>query len=122
MWADLLTTAHEIIGRRTGSTALGYRRGADLGNSQRSDATAEAIYDAMAALGINYINPPASWDEAGLEDPHAAAGHRGQGTCLDTAVVMAAAFSKPGFFRRVVLVQGHAFAAYFRGGVRGTRH
>lgn len=114
----LLTKAHENIGRRTGSTSLeGYQSDTpDLGAAQRSDAIAEAIYDAMVDAGINYINPPASWDAEGqkIRTPDQVLDGR-QGTCLDTAVVMAAAFEQAGLGAGVVIVQGHAFAAYLRG-------
>lgn len=116
--AGLLGKAHDIIGRRTGSSALeGYQSDTpDLGRTQRSDAIAEAIYDAMSAGGINYINPPASWDELGqkIRTPQQVLEEK-QGTCLDTAVVMASAFEQAGLAAGVVMVQGHAFAAYFRG-------
>lgn len=108
---QLLTTAHEIIGRRTGSPSLqGYQSDtADLGAGQRSDEIAEAIYDAMSEQGINYINPPASWDADGqkVRTPQQVLEGK-QGTCLDTAVVMAAAFEQSGLAACVVIVQGHA--------------
>lgn len=115
---QLLAKAHEIVKTRTGSSALqGYQFDSeDLGQTQRSDAIAEAIYDAMSAAGINYINPPASWDAAGqkVRTPEQVLEGK-QGTCLDTSVVMAAAFEQAGLAPCVVMVAGHAFAGYFRG-------
>src|SRR6476620_2951801 len=91
--------------KRTGSSSLqGYQSdNTEVETEQRSDAIARAIYDAMCLDGINYIDPPASWDAVGqkIRTPEQVLDGK-QGTCLDTAVIMAAAFEQAGLAPVVV--------------------
>lgn len=79
---DLLKNASRLLDERTGSAALqGYQAGPG-----RVQEIAEAIYDALGAHQISYIEPPASFEETGQRiRTHAQVLHDGMGTCLDLA-------------------------------------
>ncbi len=70
-----------------------------------------AIYDALSALGISYVNPPASFETTGqkIRTPDQVTGSR-LGTCVDLAVLFAACLEHAGFAPLLALKQGHAFA------------
>ena len=109
--AVLLSEASEWLERETGSGDLqGY-----LDDEERVDKIAEAIFVAMQARGIRYALPPASWGEEGqkVRTPGEVLDGR-VGTCLDTTVVMAAAFEQAGLNPLLWLVDGHAFLGYWR--------
>jgi hypothetical protein len=58
---DLMSEASDLLGQTTGSPSVqGYQGGAD-----RAMTIAKAIYDAMGARNIRYINPPASFEGTG---------------------------------------------------------
>lgn len=115
----LLSRAQDLLKERTGSSAINSFQGEDQEDSAaRVDQIAEAIFDAMAAFGIRYSNPPASWD---VEDSGGQRVRNPQevlegkiGTCLDTTVVLAAALEAAGINSIMWLVDGHAFLAYCR--------
>ncbi|MBC7593528.1 MAG: DUF3320 domain-containing protein [Kineosporiaceae bacterium] len=80
-----------------------------------------AIYESVRALGLTYVNPPASWDMHSNPDiwgqrvrsPGEVLGERA-GTCLDTAVLMASLLENVGLKPILVVVPGHALVAYWR--------
>lgn len=107
---SVLAEARRLLEQRTGSSATqGYQAG-----PARADDIAHAIYDAVAARGIAYSNPPASWGDRGqkIRNPEEVLDGR-VGTCLDTAVTLAAAFEQAGLEAVLWLVEGHAFAGYW---------
>ncbi|NQX12374.1 DUF4011 domain-containing protein [Microbacteriaceae bacterium VKM Ac-2855] len=95
----------------TGSAALvGYQQG-----PERVDQTAAAILRAIRARRIRYSVPPASWSDDGqkVRTPAEVLDYR-LGTCLDTSVVVAAALERVGIRPLLFVVEGHAFAGYWR--------
>ncbi|WP_104163148.1 DUF4011 domain-containing protein [Cryobacterium sp. N22] len=117
--ATLLAEAAAALEARTGSAAMpGYQSGPD-----RVDQVVEAVFVAMRARGIRYATPPASWSDDGqkVRTPGEVLGTAadgglsgGVGTCLDTAVVMAAALEQAGLHPLLWVVAGHAFLGYWR--------
>ncbi|WP_051378448.1 DUF3320 domain-containing protein [Derxia gummosa] len=101
------------------------RRAADLLRAQgRRDALdgytdgparawelASALWSATAALGLGYALPPASFEHAGqkVRSP-AQLLDGGLGTCLDLALMFAAAIEQMGLNPLVIVTRGHAFA------------
>ena len=71
---------------------------------------ANAIYDAMSARQVRYINPPPSFEGTGqkIRLPHEVLVDR-WGTCLDLATTYAAALEQAGLNPVLVLCDGHAF-------------
>ena len=106
---DLLGEASDLLGQRTGSPSMeGYQGGAD-----RAMKIANAIFDAMVARGIRYINPPPSFEGTGqkIREPREVLVDR-WGTCLDLATTYAAALELAGLNPVLVLCPGHAFSGH----------
>jgi hypothetical protein len=105
--ARLLSEASDLLAARTGDPALpGYQAGAD-----RALAMAEAIYDAMGARQIRYIDPPPSFEGTGQKiRGHSEVLDGRWGTCLDLAVAYAAALEGAGLNPVLAVYRGHAFA------------
>jgi hypothetical protein len=109
--AALVGEAGELLDAATGSGAfVGYDQGPD-----RVDATVDALAQAMRHRRIRYSLPPASWFDRGqtVRAPDEVLDQR-IGTCLDTAVVLAAALESVGIRPLLVVVTGHAFLGYWR--------
>ncbi len=72
---------------------------------------ASAIWSAVAGLRLTYAEPPASFELQGqkVRSPSAVL-DGGLATCLDTAVLFAAALEQAGLYPVLVLTEGHAFA------------
>ena len=70
-----------------------------------------AIWSAVAGLRLTYAEPPASFELQGqkVRSPSAAV-ESGLATCLDTAVLFAAALEHAGLYPELVMTKGHAFA------------
>lgn len=110
--AAVLDEAAQLLKERTGSASLeGYS-----GGPERVDATVDAIWSVLAARGIRYVLPPASWGEIGqrVRTP-AEVIEAGRGTCLDTTVAFAAVLEHAGIRPLLWLLPGHAFVGYWRG-------
>ena len=107
--ATLLTEASAMLEQRTGSPSLeGYQSGPD-----RVHAIAEALYDALRARGITYVEPPASFEGTGQRiRSHSEVLTDRRATCLDLACLAAAALEQAGLNPVLVLVEGHAFTGY----------
>lgn len=102
----LSRAAHELA-RATGSSALdGYQR-RDPG---RVRAMAQAVYDAIQAVDLTYVMPPASFEATGqkVRTPEQVFTEH-LATCLDLAVLMAACYEQAGLHALLILVEGHAF-------------
>lgn len=69
-----------------------------------------AVYAAVQSLGISYVNPPASFEAEGqkVRTPELVLGTR-MGTCLDLALLAAAALEQAGLRPLLFLQRGHAF-------------
>lgn len=77
---------------------------------ERAVELAAAIYGAVAAAGIGYISPPASFEKTGQRVRMAdRIFSDGTATCLDLSLGMAAAIEQAGLDPVIVLVDGHAF-------------
>lgn len=114
----VLDRARELLGRATGSPALGGYQEAEPG---RTRAMAQAVYEAVGALDITYANPPASFEENGqkVRTPEQILNDR-LATCVDISVLIAAALEQVGLHPLIVLVKGHAFpGVWLRDDYRG---
>lgn len=71
---------------------------------------AEAIWSSIAARGITYVLPPASFERQGqkVRGP-SDIWERRVGTCLDTSLLLAACLEQAGLNPLIVLTSGHAF-------------
>lgn len=77
---------------------------------QRCWLVAGAIWAAATALGLSYANPPASFEAAG-QKVRGPARIRAEGlaTCLDSTLLLAAAFETAGLNPVVLFARGHAW-------------
>ncbi|WP_347138260.1 DUF3320 domain-containing protein [Paracoccus sp. SSK6] len=71
---------------------------------------AGAIWSAATGLGLTYAVPPASFEQAGqkIRDPERILSE-GLATCLDSTLLMAAAYEAAGLNTAVLFSQGHAW-------------
>ncbi|MGY1771049.1 DUF4011 domain-containing protein [Blastococcus sp. SYSU D00813] len=107
----LLDEASALLAERTGDPSVqGYQSG-----PERADAIVAAVTAAMAARGIRYSEPPASWADLGqkVRTPGDVLDGR-VGTCLDTVVVLAAALEHAGIRPLLWVADGHSFLGYWR--------
>ncbi|MFM1872448.1 MAG: hypothetical protein RL398_1870, partial [Planctomycetota bacterium] len=103
----VLHAAADRLEAATGSRSLdGYQSG----DTRRARAIAEAVYGAVAAAGITYVNPPPSFERQGqkVRTPEQVLGSR-FGTCLDLALLHAALLEQAGLAPFLVMQRGHAF-------------
>ncbi|WMS41581.1 DUF3320 domain-containing protein [Acuticoccus sp. MNP-M23] len=105
--AALLRDASELLERSGYPGGLdGYRSG----DPQRAWLLAGAIWSAATGMGLHYAHPPASFETAGqkVRGPGRIKAE-GLATCLDTALLLAAAFEAAGLNSVVLFTKGHAF-------------
>ncbi|GAA1871999.1 DUF3320 domain-containing protein [Myceligenerans crystallogenes] len=109
--AGLLAEAADLLAARTNNPSVdGYQGGAE-----RAGAIVEAIYDALAARGVRYIEPPASFEAAGQKiRPHREVLEGRWGTCLDLATTFAAVLESAGINSVLVVTRGHAFCGWLQ--------
>ena len=108
--ARILKSASEVLRQANQSPGLeGYQ-----GDKKRVWAQAQAIWNAICALDISYINPPASFVEHGqrIRLPSQVVEER-LATCLDTTVLFAACLEAIGLRPLIVLTKGHAFVGFW---------
>ncbi len=105
---ELLQGASRLLKDRTGSGSLeGYQSG-----PERAALIVRAVFDAMAATGVQYAEPPASFTQGQkIRTPREVVAG-GFATCLDTSVVMAAALEQAGIQSQIWLIPGHALISY----------
>lgn len=105
----LLSEASQLLEARTGSPSLeGYQSG-----PSRVHEIAEAIYAALAARRITYIQAPSSFEGTGQRiRTHREVLEERRGNCLDLACTYAAALEQAGIHSVIAVVEGHAFAGY----------
>lgn len=101
----VLTSASRLLEKRTGDASLqGYQAG-----SARAATIALAIFEALKAEGISYINPPASFENTGQRIRSTSEVLRSRfGTCIDLAVTYSAVCEAAGLHPVLALVDGHA--------------
>ena len=102
----VLRAASEVLRQAGKPDAIdGYHSG----SRQRVWEIASAIYTAIANLGLGYALPPASFEEQGQKVRLPSAVLEGKvATCLDTAMLFAAAFEQAGFNPIVAMPKEHA--------------
>ena len=101
----VLTEASRLLRERTGDSSLqGYQSG-----PTRAATIALAIYEALRAEDIRYINPPASFENTGqrIRSTSEVLNTR-FGTCIDLSVTYAAVCEAAGLHPVIALVAGHA--------------
>ncbi len=102
----LLKQAAEILRKNGKKPALdGYQ-----GGSKRAWELASGIWSAVAALGLDYALPPASFEHTGqkVRGP-AQIVESGLATCLDLALLFCSAIEQAGLNPLLVFTKGHAF-------------
>jgi very-short-patch-repair endonuclease len=109
--AELLGDARKILGSRGESSSLdGYQSG----SRQRAARIAEACYLALAARGIGYINPPASFERSGQRIRMVDRVLREElGTCLDLSLILMGMWEQCGLHTVLLLPEGHAVPAFW---------
>ncbi|MFM2055953.1 MAG: hypothetical protein RLY71_338 [Pseudomonadota bacterium] len=103
----LLKDAAEVLRRHGKAPALdGYRSGARHAWEQ-----AAALWHALAARGLDYALPPASFEQQGqkVRTPSQVL-DGGLATCLDLSLLLCAALEQCGLHALLVFQQGHALA------------
>ena len=107
--AELLGVARQAMGGLSDSDALdGYQSK----SRQRASLLAEACFNAAAAQGIGYINPPASFELTGQRVRLVDRVLREQlGTCLDLSLLLMGMWEQCGLHPLVLLPEGHAMPA-----------
>ncbi|AVI58428.1 DNA helicase (plasmid) [Paracoccus yeei] len=106
--AQILKEASRLLEAGGYSGALdGYQSGDPL----RTWMLAGAIWSAATGLGLSYAVPPASFEQSGqkIRDPGRVLAE-GLATCLDSTLLLAAAFEAAGLNTAVLFSQGHAWA------------
>ncbi len=104
--ATILRTAAERLAAHGHSSGLdGYQ----TDSPQRVFLLAEAIYSAVAGLGLHYAEPPTSFESRGqkVRRPATILAER-LATCLDTSLLFAAVLEAAGLHPVVLIFQGHA--------------
>lgn len=84
--------------------------GYQSGDPLRVWMLAGAIWSAATGLGLTYAVPPASFEQAGqkIRDPDRIA-REGLATCLDSSLLLAAAYEAAGLNTAVLFAEGHAW-------------
>ncbi|MXY51445.1 MAG: DUF4011 domain-containing protein [Gammaproteobacteria bacterium] len=90
----------------------GSLNGYQSGDPGRAYVLAAAIWSATTGLGLTYAEPPASFEREGqkIRGP-ARIANEGLATCLDSTLLLAAAFEAAGLNPAVLFSQGHAWVA-----------
>ena len=104
----ILKAASQVLARAGKRDAIdGYQ----AKSRERVYELASAIWSGVAGLKLTYAEPPASFELQGqkVRTP-AAALEAGLATCLDTALLFAAALEQAGLYPVLALTKGHAFA------------
>ena len=114
----ILRVASDLLLKKTKSGSLeGYQSGPD-----RAHQMAGAVYESIRALGITYINPPASFERTGQKVRTTEQVLRDRfGTCVDLAVLYAACLEAIGLSPLVFITRNHAFGGFYAAETYGER-
>jgi len=114
----ILRAASDLLLKKTKSGSLeGYQSGPD-----RAHQLAGAVYESIRALGITYINPPASFERTGQKVRTTEQVLRDRfGTCVDLAVLYAACLEAVGLSPLVFITRNHAFGGFYAAETYGER-
>ena len=101
---------HDVGRRLADAGKSGALDGYHAGRRERTWEVASAAWSALAALGITYVLPPASFERSGqkVRGPSDVVDRR-TGTCFDLTLLFAAVLEQAGLNPIVVLTRGHAF-------------
>lgn len=99
--------------RLAAGTGSGSFSGYQVGGAARVLQMMAALHDTLAQdLGLNYINPPPSFEQSGQKVRLVANTlAQGRGTCLDMALLQCALWEHIGLHPLLLLVPGHALMA-----------
>ncbi|MDR6291698.1 hypothetical protein E9232_004232 [Inquilinus ginsengisoli] len=104
----VLKAASDVLRRAGRPSGLD---GYGAGSRERVWELASAIWSAIAGFRIAYALPPASFEQQGQKVRTPGAILDGQvATCLDTALLFAAALEQAGLNPLIIMTRGHAFA------------
>jgi hypothetical protein len=114
----ILRAASDLLLKKTNSGSLeGYQSG-----PERAHQLAGAIYESIRALGVTYINPPASFERTGQKVRTTEQVLRDRfGTCVDLAVLYAACLEAVGLSPLVFITRNHAFGGFYTAETYGER-
>jgi len=114
----ILRAASDLLLKKTNSGSLeGYQSG-----PERAHQLAAAIYESIRALGVTYINPPASFERTGQKVRTTEQVLRDRfGTCVDLAVLYAACLEAVGLSPLVFVTRNHAFGGFYSAETYGER-
>ncbi|AFR49083.1 DUF4011 domain-containing protein [Gordonia sp. KTR9] len=108
---SVLDAAAEILRTNTGDASLGGYQG----GRERAALIAAAVYEALRARGIRYIDPPASFENTGQKvRTTSQVLEQRFGTCIDLSVTYAACLEAAGIRPLIWITEGHAFAGFLR--------
>ena len=116
----VVKSARQLLKERTGrSSTEGYQSAGS--DPERVHHMAKALFDALRQAGIEYTDPPASFEGYGqkVRTPDVVLRERAA-TCLDSAVLFASGLARMGIFPQIVMVNGHALTAYETGQIETT--
>jgi len=104
----LLKAASEVLRRSGRPDGI---EGYQSNSRTRVYELVSAIWSAVSGLRLTYAEPPASFELQGqkVRTPSQVL-EAGLATCLDTALLFAAAIEQAGLYPAIVLTKGHAFA------------
>lgn len=108
--ADVMIGVRSRLLKNTGSAATeGYQSG-----SERVDQIVQAIYEELQSQGLNYSDPPASFEGYGqkIRTPDVILREKAM-TCLDSTVLVASCLAAAGISPILFLVERHAFPGYW---------
>lgn len=110
--ASILNDAARILEQNGHSGALDGYQSPD---PRRAYLLAASVWSAVSGWGIDYAQPPASFEQQGqkIRDPGVIR-DTGLGTCLDTTLLLAAAFEALGLHPVVIFTRGHAFVGVWQ--------
>ncbi|MEX1026015.1 MAG: DUF3320 domain-containing protein [Planctomycetota bacterium] len=102
----LLRSAAGFLEEWTGDPSLS---GYQSGDARRVVQMTGAIYAALQAAELTYVNPPAGFADEGqrIRLPRDIGAHR-LATCLDAALLAAACLEQAGLYPLLIVVEGHA--------------
>lgn len=104
---QLLSNAAQILGKRTGSSALdGYQ----AKSKKRVYEIIDAVYEAVREQAISYSNPAASFEKTGQRVRFATQMMKSKlGTCLDLSLLFSALLEQAGLHPLILMHRGHAY-------------
>lgn len=109
----ILVRARSLLLERTGSSSTEGYQSTSVEGSRRIHQIAEAVFDALRELRLDYTDPPASFEGAGqkVRTPEVVMAERAA-TCLDSAALYASCLSRAGLSAQIVVLKEHALTSY----------